>query len=641
MPGALKRDQGLTPRAQRLGFFQAVKVEAVDPITLFIIEDEEAHFGLMKRTILKSMPEVTVHHFEDAGASLDHLHKLHPDIIITDYLMPGMTGLEFLEILEREEKDVPVIMITGQGDENIAVQAMKLGAWDYIVKSADFFTLLPSVIEKVVREARLKESLRESQKRFQDLAERTSDWIWETDPEAKIIYSNPVIEDIIGYHPDEVLGTNFYELFPEQDKEIQKSMVLETMEARERVVSIEHRLLHKDGHEVIVETNAVPFFSKNGELIGYRGVHRDISARKRAEQAIRESEEKFRRIFEESPIGIELYDSQDKLIDANPASLEIFGVTDISEIKGLNLFANPNLPEDAKAMLVKGETVKYEAAYDFEEVKRRNYYKTSKSGISHLDMLLTHLRIKGKDAFAGYLHLIRDITRRKKIEEHVRSLSQQLMKAEEMERQRLSCDLHDHLAQDLSTLKISIDTLFDDYPDAPKEPKRRLKELSKRVQGIIMSVRNLAYNISPASLSQLGLVPIVRQYCEEFSHHNGVMVDLLSAGMDAVRLDFDTEIGLFRVIQEALNNIKKHAEAERVTIRLIASFPKIILRIEDDGKGFDLESRLEEALNERRMGIRSMEERVALLNGTIKIQSRPMQGTKIVAEVPYKEKGLG
>ena len=227
-------------------------------------------------------------------------------------------------------------------------------------------------------------------------------------------------------------------------------------------------------------------------------------------------------------------------------------------------------------------------------------------------MLLTHLRLKGKDAFVGYLHLVRDITRRKKIEEHVRSLSQQLMKAQEMERQRLSCDLHDHLAQDLSTLKINIDTLFDDYPDAPKAPKQRLAGLSKSVQGIIMSVRNLAYNISPASLSQSGLVPIVRQYCEEFSYSNGLIIDLFSAGMDAVRLDFDTEIGLFRVIQEALNNIKKHAEAEHVTVRLIASFPKIILRIEDDGKGFDLESRLEEALNERRMGIRSMEERVAL-----------------------------
>ena len=546
-----------------------------------------------------------------------------------------------MEALKQDKKDIPVIMITGQGDESIAVQAMKLGAWDYIVKSSDFFTLLPSVIEKVVREARLKESLRESQKRFQDLAERTSDWISEIDREANFIYSNPVIEDILGCHADEVIGTSFFELFPKRLKETQKKILQKIMMAREPATSLEHGLIHKDGHEVIIETSAVPFFSKSGELLGYRGVHRDISARKKAEQAIRESEEKFRRIFEESPIGIELYNSQGNLIDANPACSAIFGIADIAEIKGINLFDNPNLPEDAKAMLLRGETVKYESTYDFEKIKRHAYYKTTKSGVSYLDMLFTHLRVKGKDTFAGSLLLIRDITRRRKIEEHVRSLSHQLMKAEEMTRQRLSCDLHDHLAQDLSTLKINLDTLFDDFPNAPDEPKQRLSGLSKQVQGIIMSVRNLAYNLSPASLSQLGLVPIIRQYSEEFAQINGIKVDYFSAGMDHVKLDFDTEIGLYRVIQEALKNIKRHAEAEHVSIRLIASFPKIILRIEDDGKGFDLETRLEDALNERRMGIRSMEERVALLNGKIKVDSRPMQGTKIVAEVPYKETGSG
>ncbi len=616
-------------------------VNAVDPLTLVIIEDEEAHFGLMKRTILKAMPKAMVHHFHDATACLAKLHELHPDIIITDYLMPGMTGLEFLETLKQDEKDIPVIMITGQGDESIAVQAMKLGAWDYIVKSSDFFTLLPSVIEKVVREARLKESLRESQKRFQDLAERTSDWISEIDPEAKFMYSNPVVKDLLGCHANEVIGKSFFDLFPKRLKETQKRKLMAIIAAKEPVVSLEHGLVHKDGYEVIAETSAVPFFSKSGELLGYRGVHRDISARKKGEQAIRESEAKFRRIFKESPIGIQLYDSRGELIDANPACLEIFGITDMADIKGDNLFDNPNLPEDAKAMLLKGETLKFETAYDFEEVKRHAYYQTTKSGVSYFDMLLTHLRLKGKDNFAGSLLLIRDITRRKKIEEHVRSLSQQLMKAGEMERQRLSCDLHDHLAQDLSTLKINLDTLFDDYPHVPDGPMRRLSGLSKQVQGIIMSVRNLAYNLSPASLSQLGLVPIIRQYSEEFTQITGVKVDCFSAGMDHVKLDFDTEIGLYRVIQEALTNIKRHAEAEQVSIRLIASFPVIILRIEDDGKGFDLKSRLEDAVDERRMGIRSMEERVALLNGKIKVDSRPMQGTKIVAEVPYKETGSG
>jgi len=268
----------------------------MNPLTLVIIEDEEAHFGLMKRTILKAMPEANIHHFQDADTYLNRLNELHPDIIITDYLIPGMTGIEFLEALKEADQDTPVIMITGQGDQNIAVQAMKLGAWDYIVKSPDFFTLLPSVVQKVVREARLKESLRDSMKRFQDLSERTSDWIFEVDPEARIAYSNGVVEDILGYRVDEVIGTPLYALFPERNKVIARHRILKFIEARKPAVSIEQKLRHKNGHDVIIESNAVPFYSKTGELQGYRGIHRDISARIRAEQIIRESEEKSTQI---------------------------------------------------------------------------------------------------------------------------------------------------------------------------------------------------------------------------------------------------------------------------------------------------------------------------------------------------------
>ena len=111
--------------------------------------------------------------------------------------------------------------------------------------------------------------------------------------------------------------------------------------------------------------------------------------------------------------------------------------------------------------------------------------------------------------------------------------------------------------------------------------------------------------------------------------------------MEELRLDFDTEINLYRIIQEGLNNIQKHAEASQVTIRLVSSFPKIILRIEDNGKGFDLKKRLLTAIQNRRMGLQNMRERVALLNGKIKIKSRPMTGTKIFIDIPYQEKHHG
>ena len=120
-------------------------------LRLVIIEDEEAHFQLIRRAILKDIPEAHISHFQDAGRFLEHLHQIRPDIILVDYRMPGMDGIEFLNHMQSARSEAPVIMITGQGDERIAVQAMKAGASDYIVKSPDFFMLLPGAIEREIR----------------------------------------------------------------------------------------------------------------------------------------------------------------------------------------------------------------------------------------------------------------------------------------------------------------------------------------------------------------------------------------------------------------------------------------------------------------------------------------------------------
>jgi signal transduction histidine kinase len=136
----------------------------------------------------------------------------------------------------------------------------------------------------------------------------------------------------------------------------------------------------------------------------------------------------------------------------------------------------------------------------------------------------------------------------------------------------------------------------------------------------------------------MGLVQTLFQHCHDFSENNGINVDFHSAGMKDLKLDFDTEISLYRLIQEGLTNIKKHANADHVTIRLVAAFPNIILRIEDNGRGFDVQKRLATITKEKRMGIRSMEERTKLLQGEMELQSRPMQGTKISIKFPYKGK---
>ncbi len=477
----------------------------MEPLNLIIVEDEEAHYQLMRLATLKEFPSARVHHFVDAMSCLDQIDDVNPDVIIADYRMPGMDGIEFLRVLGHRNKDIPVIIITGQGDERIAVQAIKLGAWDYLVKSSDSFVLLPSLLEKVVSARRLRSSLREVERRFQDLAESTLTWLWETDRDGIYTYCNTVVEKVLGYGAEEVVGRHFCDFLHEEEQKHILEILPQLMQAEKPTSCLMIRLVHRNGHEVIVEANWAPILDKAGNVLGHRGMNRDITKRRRAE-------------------------------------------------------------------------------------------------------------------------------------EHIRMLTQQSLRAQESERLKLSRELHDTIGQELSALKIGIDTLLDDQPEELVHGVGlKVSKLSRMLQETIGEVRNLAYDLRPATLEQFGLVQTIYQYCDDFSRRSGIQVHVLCAGMDDLDLGFDTRITLFRLVQEGLNNVRKHAEAKNVSLRLVASSPMIIFNLEDDGKGFDVQNRMMSTLRERCMGICSMEERVALLGGTMKLDSRPMQGTRIRIEVPLRE----
>ena len=151
----------------------------------------------------------------------------------------------------------------------------------------------------------------------------------------------------------------------------------------------------------------------------------------------------------------------------------------------------------------------------------------------------------------------------------------------------------------------------------------------------------MAYDLRPPGLKELGLVETIYRFCEDFTQMWGLPVDFQSAGLKKLKLDYGIQINLYRLVQEGLTNIRKHAAAGRVTLKLTAAFPNIILRIEDNGRGFDVQKRAASAGQEKRMGLRSMQERVTLLNGEMKLQSKPGQGTKVSIKLPFAEKKSG
>ncbi|RWX51178.1 Histidine kinase-, DNA gyrase B-, and HSP90-like ATPase [Candidatus Electrothrix marina] len=222
----------------------------------------------------------------------------------------------------------------------------------------------------------------------------------------------------------------------------------------------------------------------------------------------------------------------------------------------------------------------------------------------------------------------------RKAEEQVHNLSQKLLTVQETERQQISLYLHDNVAQNLSSLKITGESLLQDAAKGNLPGDEERADWAKLLNHCIKTVRELSYNLRPPGLEQIGLASAIADHCRDFEKKTGLSVQFTKAGVDSLDFPFDDAINIYRLVQEGLNNIEKHALATAIAIRLIASHPNIILRIEDNGCGFDPEQGVRKALENKRFGLLGMEERVRMMQGAFKILSAPQQGTKIIIEFP-------
>lgn len=221
-----------------------------------------------------------------------------------------------------------------------------------------------------------------------------------------------------------------------------------------------------------------------------------------------------------------------------------------------------------------------------------------------------------------------------KAEEQVHFLSQELLEVQEAERQQISLDLHDNVAQELSSLKVASESILEDAARGNLVPTQEIGEWGRLLDRCIKTVRELSYNLRPPGLEQIGLPSAISDYCRDFTRKNNIAVNFSKAGVDKLQLEFNYAINIYRLVQEALNNIRKHAAARTVEVKLISSHPNLILRIEDDGRGFDLDEGYLKARKNKRFGLLGMRERVRMMNGAFKIQATPGQGTKIFIEIP-------
>jgi len=487
------------------------------------------------------------------------------------------------------------------------------------------------VLEKeTVNRMAVEKAFRQSEEKYRLLVRNLPSIVYKGYADWSVEFFDSKISRITGYSADKFNSKKmtWKDVVIHEDLENAKEIFIKALKTDRSYVR-EYRIESKGGDIHWIQERGQIVCNTSKKIKYVSGVFFDITNNKKAQEKLRKSEEMARALLNATTDAVVLLDPDGIILDINDAYAKKFQKTP-DEMLGLciwYLFSH----EVAGLRIVNVNKV-FKTGQPVRVVHERKgiWHDTKIYPVSNSEG-----EVKRVAVFA------RDITSRKLAEEHIHTLTQQLLSARESERQRIARDLHDDVAQELSLLKISWETLFDNYSLIPDGIRRKTLELSKILQRSISAVRDMAYDLHPPGLYQLGLVHTLYQYCEEFSEKNEIDIDFFAAGMDDLMIPSNTEINLYRLIQEGLWNIKKHAQAAKVTIKLVASFPNIILRIEDDGQGFNVKERLTAASKEKRMGLRSMEERVSLLNGKMKIQSRPKEGTKVFIEVPYKEKKRG
>jgi two-component system sensor histidine kinase UhpB len=221
------------------------------------------------------------------------------------------------------------------------------------------------------------------------------------------------------------------------------------------------------------------------------------------------------------------------------------------------------------------------------------------------------------------------------IDEANRVRASQIIKAQEQERKRIARELHDETSQVLTSLLISLAVL--EESTASQEGRDRIAETRRLAHQTLRAVRNLSIDLRPSALDDLGLLPALRWYVKEYQQKTSLEVEFHATGFkDRERLSPEMETALYRIVQESLTNIAKHAQAHKVTITLHEETDFVDATIADDGRGFRIEEIRNTADQDRGLGLVGMQERALLLDGTVDIDSKPGQGTLVQVHIPLR-----
>ncbi|MCJ7521914.1 MAG: PAS domain S-box protein, partial [Dehalococcoidia bacterium] len=498
-----------------------------------------------------------------------------------------------------------------------------------------------------------EEKLRMSEHKFKDLIETTPDWVWEIDENGVYTYVSPNIEQLLGYEVNEVLGKTPFDLMPrEEAKKIGKTFK-EIVIKRDPIHRLGNINRHRDGHLVVLETNGIPFYDEEGVFKGYRGIDRDITERKRAEEALREKEEHYRALIENSLEAIAIIDGEGAIQYLGPSFERLMGY-DLEEYLGKNPFDHVHTDDRSRVAAIFAELMQKPGAIVQEEIR-----------VLHKNGSLRTVEVVGQNllhnpAVGGLVANIRDITERKQAAEKLQALYQQekdlreQIEKEMKRRVEFTRVLAHELKTPLTSVLASSDLLISEVRDEPllslaKNIRQGASNLNSRIDELLDLARGevgmLQLKREPVDLSHL-----LREAADSMTPlalGRGQSIILrLPPALPTVQADTTR---LQQIVTNLLNNaVKFTPKGGSIILRARKKDASVIVEVQDTGRGipkreqerlFEPYQRLEEAeenLSGLGLGLSLCKTLVELHGGQIWMRSHVGRGSTFGFSLPLE-----
>ncbi|HEX6709213.1 MAG TPA: PAS domain S-box protein [Rubrobacter sp.] len=594
------------------------------PLEVLLVEDSEDDALLLVRRLRRGGYDPAWERVDTAAAMEAALDGRCWDLVISDHSMPAFSSSAALELLRRKGfEDLPFIIVSGQIGEDAAVEAMKAGAHDYLMK--DDLARLNSAIERELREAdvrrerrRAELALRVSETRFRLMIEQSPLSTQIFSPDGRTLRVNRAWEKLWGVTLDEIPEYNVL-----QDPQLVEKGLMPYIEQGFAGKAVAIPPVKYEPDETIpsvsdvahrwVQAYIYPVIDAEHNIQEVVLIHEDITDRREAEEERLRAEEKYRSIFENAVEGIFQTTVDGRFLTANPAMARMFGYESPEELLdaisdiGDQLYIDPERREEFYRLAVQDGFV---SGFEIQMLR--------KDGSPMWASVNARAIHDAAGDITGYEGTVEDITGRKRAEEALREIR-------EAERRRIARELHDVVLQDLTYALQSLQVLRrrPESADNAEETGRQIEALKRAVGGL----RDAIYDLRLESVRERPLARAVESIVElNRQISDGCEFELVVDEGFPATISGAAGIEVVRVVQEALANVRRHSGARHAAVTLGMVNGDILVEVEDDGRGFGPETSYG-------MGLTGMRERVLVLGGKLEVEGREGLGTRVFLRV--------